>query len=84
MTQDISHGKSAGSHSETRWLRLDIAVTMQAVVRLVRLAGAVLVEWLERYRQRRALARLDDRLLRDIGMTREQARRETRKPFWSP
>lgn len=36
----------------------------------------------QRSRQRRALARLDARLLRDIGVSPEQARRETTKPFW--
>lgn len=36
----------------------------------------------ERARQRRALARLDSRLLRDIGIPRHHARREARKPFW--
>jgi uncharacterized protein YjiS (DUF1127 family) len=36
----------------------------------------------QRIRQRRALARLDARLLRDIGVSPEQARRETAKPFW--
>ncbi len=35
-----------------------------------------------RYRQRRALAQLDDRLLQDIGVTRRQALLESRKPFW--
>ena len=35
-----------------------------------------------RRRQRRALARLDGRLLRDIGVTPEQAAVEARKPFW--
>ena len=35
-----------------------------------------------RHRQRRALAQLDDRLLQDIGVTRQQALRESRKPFW--
>jgi uncharacterized protein YjiS (DUF1127 family) len=39
--------------------------------------------WLERSRQRRALAELDERLLRDIGVTSAQARREAAKPFWS-
>jgi uncharacterized protein YjiS (DUF1127 family) len=38
--------------------------------------------WSERRRQRRALAELDDRLLRDIGVTFEQARREAAKPLW--
>ncbi|SIO56638.1 Uncharacterized conserved protein YjiS, DUF1127 family [Rhodovulum sp. ES.010] len=33
-------------------------------------------------RQRRRLAELDDALLRDIGLTREQARAEARRPIW--
>ncbi len=40
--------------------------------------------WMERSRQRRALADLDDRLLRDIGLTRDEARRECANPFWKP
>jgi uncharacterized protein YjiS (DUF1127 family) len=36
----------------------------------------------EKARQRRMLLELDDRLLKDIGVTREQAMREARKPFW--
>lgn len=35
-----------------------------------------------RYRQRRALADLDERLLDDIGVTRGQADAECRKPLW--
>jgi uncharacterized protein YjiS (DUF1127 family) len=38
--------------------------------------------WRERMRTRRQLAMLDDRLLRDIGITRLQARSEAEKPFW--
>jgi uncharacterized protein YjiS (DUF1127 family) len=45
-------------------------------------AGAVRT-WLQRSSQRRALAELDDRMLRDIGVTRSQANRETERPFWS-
>jgi uncharacterized protein YjiS (DUF1127 family) len=37
-----------------------------------------------RQRQRRALRELDDRMLRDIGLTRDQAQDEARKPFWKP
>lgn len=37
---------------------------------------------MERGRQRRALADLDDRLLRDIGLTRADVRDEYAKPIW--
>ncbi len=40
--------------------------------------------WWARYRGRRELARLDTRLLRDIGLPADSARRESRKPFWKP
>ena len=50
---------------------------------------AVLPQWLatlrrmrERWRQRQDLRELDDRLLCDIGITREQAKHEASKPFW--
>jgi uncharacterized protein YjiS (DUF1127 family) len=35
-----------------------------------------------RSRQREALSSLDDRALKDIGMTRQQANAEAAKPFW--
>jgi uncharacterized protein YjiS (DUF1127 family) len=38
--------------------------------------------WRELARQRRQLAELDDRLLRDIGLTRADVGAELRKPFW--
>jgi uncharacterized protein YjiS (DUF1127 family) len=48
---------------------------------LVRLAEIVAVG-LERRRQRVALARLDDRMLRDIGLTSADVEGEVTKPFW--
>lgn len=42
----------------------------------------LLAAWIERRRQRRALAALDDHLLRDLGISREEAERESAKPFW--
>jgi uncharacterized protein YjiS (DUF1127 family) len=36
----------------------------------------------ERRRQRVALARLDDRMLRDIGLTAADVEGEVSKPFW--
>lgn len=45
------------------------------------LAGLVRT-WIERSRQRDALRELDPHLLRDIGISPEQARAEAGKPFW--
>ncbi len=41
-----------------------------------------LFDWLSVARQRRALAELDDHMLRDIGLTRREVARETDRPFW--
>jgi uncharacterized protein YjiS (DUF1127 family) len=38
--------------------------------------------WLDASRSRQTLDALDDHLLRDIGLTRDQAWRESRKFFW--
>lgn len=43
---------------------------------------ARLVFWHRRAGQRRALRKLDDHLLKDIGMSRAQAELEAYKPFW--
>ncbi|MCP1312782.1 MULTISPECIES: DUF1127 domain-containing protein [unclassified Halomonas] len=42
---------------------------------------AGLHRYLERRRSRRQLATLDDRLLRDVGISRAQVRRESRRLF---
>ncbi len=38
--------------------------------------------WSARAGQRHALSMLDERLLRDIGVNRLEARQESEKPFW--
>ena len=45
-----------------------------------------IASWIARSAQRRALRELaqEGRLLRDIGLTREQALREAEKLFWRP
>jgi uncharacterized protein YjiS (DUF1127 family) len=45
-------------------------------------AAETLMSWQERLRQRRHLEALDDRLLKDIGLSRADVRREVDKPFW--
>jgi uncharacterized protein YjiS (DUF1127 family) len=42
----------------------------------------LLLVWRERARQRRQLRSLNDRMLRDIGLTRADVLAESSKPFW--
>ncbi len=52
---------------------------------LLRLPGAILetlLFWQERAAQRSRLNTLDDRLLKDIGVSRTEAAREAAIPFW--
>ena len=48
---------------------------------LARLVDIVLT-WQDRAAQRAALARMDERMLKDIGITRSEALQEARRPFW--
>ena len=45
-------------------------------------ANAALREWRRRKNSRAELARLDERMLRDIGLTQFDAEYEINKPFW--
>ena len=55
--------------------------------RIISCRGTI-VGWIARFCQRRALyeiaERNDDHLLKDIGVSREEAFREAEKPFWRP
>ena len=41
-----------------------------------------LLRWQELARQRRALGAMSDHMLKDLGLTRADARREAGRPFW--
>ncbi len=47
-------------------------------------AVELVLGWQEMARQGRALLALDERLLKDIGITRADAKREASRPFWDP
>ena len=45
-------------------------------------AWYLIERWMELARQRQQLAALDDRMLKDIGISRATAQSEARRPFW--
>jgi uncharacterized protein YjiS (DUF1127 family) len=46
------------------------------------LRSRLLARWYDRHLQRLDLAGIDDHLLRDLGRTAEDVRRERAKSFW--
>jgi uncharacterized protein YjiS (DUF1127 family) len=52
------------------------------VIELFHGAATLVRCWVRRARERIELARLDHRMLRDIGVTPNEAERECNKPFW--
>jgi uncharacterized protein YjiS (DUF1127 family) len=53
-----------------------------ALARIASAALARLVDWQERAEQRHHLAAMDERMLKDIGVSHADALRESEKPFW--
>lgn len=52
------------------------------IVSLFEKVGATLAVWRDRMRYRRELARMSERELSDIGVSRSQIADEISKPFW--
>ncbi len=44
--------------------------------------AAIVTKWERQRRSRVNLSKLDDCMLRDVGLTRHQANREANRPFW--
>jgi uncharacterized protein YjiS (DUF1127 family) len=59
-------------------------VSQNEMLHFCRRVCVVVAEWRSRARQRESLAKLDDHLLADIGLTREIQLAECSKPFWCP
>ncbi len=66
-------------------LRLGRVTAPSVAARLGQIAAQAfetLLIWQERDQQRRALAQLDARMLKDVGLSRAEVGLELRKPFW--
>ena len=74
-----SHRHSSDRQITTRYF---MAVACHRVVAVAADIGVYIRRMSEHHRQRRALARLDHRLLNDIGLSAETAQEELRQPFW--
>ncbi len=62
--------------------RIDAGYFRGRVLAAVVRGFETLLLWQCRANQRHALAHLDDRMLRDLGLSRSEVARELRKPFW--
>ena len=61
---------------------LQTATPLPLTAELAVSVAVVLTKWSRRQRTRRALAQLDDHLLRDVGLDRRTAHIEARRMFW--
>lgn len=62
-------------------IQYPLAALPRVRFRVIDVADLILT-WMEVARQRRHLASLDDRMLRDIGFSRADVEREVDRAFW--
>lgn len=62
--------------------RLATAARANGPLPTLNLSGLV-SGWYRRWSQRQQLSRLDDRMLRDVGLNRSDVDNEAGKPFWA-
>jgi uncharacterized protein YjiS (DUF1127 family) len=64
-------------------LRQNVSIQVLAKAsRAVDRVAALVLAWQERSADRARLAALDDRMLKDMGLTRADTAKESNKPFW--
>jgi len=80
----VSPGMATGRVARVAPQRIPRRNAGRSLRQALRLVRSTLQQWARRRRGRAELARLDDRMLRDIGVTPGDAWREINKPFWRP
>jgi uncharacterized protein YjiS (DUF1127 family) len=63
-------------------LTYDLGTAAPLSAQLALKAAILLTHWNRRHRTRKALRALPDHLLADIGLSRDAAYTEARRPFW--
>ena len=72
----LKHASIQPTSSRPRSLRVEHWLALMTAV------TATIATWRELSHSRRVLSTLDDHQLRDIGLSRAEARRESERPFW--
>ena len=80
----ISLGPTSGRFARIAPGRARRRAIGRSLRRALNVVRAMMQRWQQRSRERAQLARLDDRMLRDIGVTRGDVWQEINKPFWRP
>ena len=80
----ISLGPTSGRFARIAPGRARRRAIGRSLRRALNSVRATMQRWRQRSRERAQLARLDDRMLRDIGVTRGDVWQEINKPFWRP
>ncbi|WP_323781987.1 DUF1127 domain-containing protein [Thalassovita sp.] len=63
-------------------INYDLNLNAPVVARFALAFAVTVTKWHMRHHTRKALAQLPDSLLHDIGLTRDAAYTEARRPFW--
>lgn len=69
-------------NSASRNVLLNSGQSMPVLAQWALTIAVQLIAWDHRRRSRKSLGQLEDRLLRDIGLTHSTAFAEADKPFW--
>ena len=78
----LSFGPATGRVPRTASQGVRRRVAGPSLRHVLSLVRTMLQQWGRRRRERAELARLDDRMLRDIGITRGYVWQELNKPLW--
>ena len=82
VDEALDERAKASAAADSDFHRIDRAPPVGSLLRILHGLGRAYRLGRERYRQRRHLMEMDNRELKDIGITRERAEEEARKPFW--